>query len=78
MNSWKERLKAEYAELKERLENIHRWNVKQEADDRLRLYSQESISDAQNKALCREQEETMACYLHIIEIRAAINGIKLE
>ena len=31
MDDWKERLKAECKELKERLDKLHKWNVKQEA-----------------------------------------------
>ena len=28
MDNWKERLKDEYKELKERLDKLHKWNVK--------------------------------------------------
>lgn len=31
MDDWKERLKAEYKELKERLDKLHKWNVKEVA-----------------------------------------------
>lgn len=77
MNDWKERLKAEYTELKERLEKLHRWNVKQEAAWRLRVYGCERVEDELNRGLCRDQEEAMERYLHILELRAEINGMEL-
>lgn len=78
MDDWKERLKAEYKELKERLDKLHKWNVKQEAACRLRPCGVEKIEDDMNRHLCREQEEAMTRYLNILELRAEIYGIELN
>ena len=77
MDEWKERLKAEYIELKERLEKLHRWNVKQEVERRKMPCIVEKIEDDHNRHLCMEQEEAMERYLHILELRAGIYGIEL-
>ena len=76
MDDWKERLKAEYKELKERLDKLHKWNVKQEVTLRVQPHRIEKIEDDQNRHLCREQEETMTRYLNILELRAEIYGIE--
>lgn len=77
MDEWKERLKAEYTELKERLDKLHRWNVKQEVERRKMPCIVEKIEDDNNRHLCRDQEEAMERYLHILELRAGIYGIEL-
>lgn len=77
MDEWKDRLKAEYTELKERLKKLHRWNVKQEVALRLQPCAVGKIEDDQNRHLCREQEEAMERYLRILETRAEIYGIEL-
>ena len=77
MENWKERLKAEYKELKERLDKLHKWNVKQEVTCRVHPCRMEKIEDDQNRRLCREQEEAMTRYLNILELRAEIYGIEL-
>lgn len=78
MDEWKERLKAEYAQLKERIEKLHRFNVKQEAAYRTGSRTSIKIEDGLNRDLCRDQEETMIRYLHILELRAEIYGIELN
>lgn len=78
MDEWKERLKAEFKELKERLDKLHKWNVKQEAAYRLQSCGVEKIEDDMNRHLCREQEEAMTRYLNILELRAEIYGIELN
>ncbi|MBP0987386.1 MAG: hypothetical protein J6S92_03815 [Oscillospiraceae bacterium] len=50
MEDWKERLKAEYKELKERLDKLHKWNVKQEAAHR----SQRKQSDISTASTTRK------------------------
>ena len=77
MEDWKDRLKAEYKELKERLDKLHKWNVKQEVTCRVQPCRMEKIEDDQNRHLCREQEEAMTRYLNILELRAEIYGIEL-
>lgn len=77
MDGWKERLKAEYKELKERLEKLHKFNVKQEAAYRTGSLTSIKIEDGLNRDLCRDQEEAMTRYLHILELRAEVYGIEL-
>ena len=77
MEDWKDRLKAEYIELKERLEKLHKFNVKKEAAFRVHKCGWDTIDEDQNRGLLLEQEETMTRYLHILELRAEINGIEL-
>lgn len=77
MDEWKERLKAEYAELKERLEKLHRWNVKQDVAQRLQPRTVEKTEDDLNRILLLDQEEAMERYLRILETRAEIYGIEL-
>lgn len=77
MDDWKIRLKAEYAELKDRFEKLHRWNVQIEVSHRLQPCIVEKAEDDLNRVLLRDQEETMERYLWILEKRAAIYGIDL-
>lgn len=77
MDDWKERLKSEHRELKERLDKLHKWNIKQEVTFRVQPCRIEKIEDDQNRHLCREQEEAMTRYLNILELRAEIYGIDL-
>lgn len=77
MDDWKERLKAEYKELKERLEKLHKWNIKQDAAFRLQPCGVAKVEDDMNRHLCKEQEEAMTRYRNILELRAEIYGIEL-
>lgn len=77
MEDWKERLKEEYAQLKGRLEKLHRFNVKQDVAYRTYKYKPDNIEEDMNRDLCREQEEAMTRYLHILELRAEVYGIEL-
>lgn len=77
MDDWKERLKAEYKELKERLDKLHKWNIKQDVAFRLQHCGVAKVEDDINRHLCKEQEEAMTRYLHILELRAEIYGIEL-
>lgn len=77
MEDWKDRLKAECKELKERLEKLHKFNVKQETAYRTGSLTSIKIEDGLNRDLCRDQEEAMTRYLHILELRAEVYGIEL-
>lgn len=77
MNDWKERIKAEYIELKERLEKLHKWNVKQEVYNRMGPNDENKL-DELNRYLCRDQEDAMERYLHLLELRAEAYGIELD
>ena len=67
---YKERLKQEYLELKERLEKLHRMLVKNSAKT-LDFEFECPVS------LLEDQEYYMENYLKILEIRAEIEGIEL-
>lgn len=76
VEDWKERLKAEYAQTKERYEKLKAWNNKQEVQ---RHISSEhfTIEDDLSHDLCRRQQKAMGEYLHILELRAELHGIEL-
>lgn len=76
MEEWKERLKAEYAQTKERYEKLKAWNNKQEVQRRLSPCTIK-VEDDYNFDLCREQQHAMGQYLHILELRAEMYGIEL-
>lgn len=76
MEDWKERLKTEYEQTKERYEKLKSWNNKNEVQ--LRLFpSGVNAEDGFNADLCREQQIAMENYLHFLELRAVLNGITL-
>ena len=77
MDDWKERLKNESKELKERLDKLHKWIVKQEVSYRLQPCRVEKIEDNLSRDLCSDQEDAMTRYLNILELRAEIYGIEL-
>ncbi len=74
---WKERLKQEYAELKERYEKLKAWNNKVEVKHHT---SREEMSqnDILRFDLMRQQQHCMGKYLHILELRAELEGISLS
>lgn len=76
MEDWKERLKAEYKELKELLEKLHKRNIanavlRKTNDGLTRL-------DFENMELLERQERAMNEYLNCLELRAALNSIELN
>ena len=77
MEDWKERLKAEYAQTKERYEKLKAYNTKQEVETRISTYSNISRKDRYRLDLMMHQEETMWQYLQILEKRAVLEGIEL-
>ena len=77
MEDWKERLKAEYAQTKERYEKLKAYNTKQEVETRISTYSNISRKDRYRSDLMMHQEETMWQYLQILEKRAVLEGIEL-
>lgn len=84
MNSpdYKERFKAEYYQTKIRYEKLKAFNTKIEAAKHVQF-------DIGGKRKCpmpehdcpdellREQQQVMGNYLHILEVRAEIEGVKL-
>lgn len=85
MNSenYKERFVAEYWQTKIRYEKLKSFNNKIEASQRVRFQGNSSTvmvtepkHDCPAEMLC-EQQRTMGEYLHILEVRAEIEGIDL-
>lgn len=82
---YKERFKAEYAQLKIRHENLKAFNNKIEAARRTRycpLDSDERVTVEMPKHDCpddllREQQNIMSEYLRVLEVRAVIEGVDL-
>ena len=78
MEDWKERLKAEYAQTKERYEKLKAYNNKQEVaayllDDNVA----ENPEDIYSRILLKKQQSAMGEYLHILELRAELHHIEL-
>ena len=72
---YKERFKAEYYQTKIRYERLKKFNTKIEAM-RGNPLAQEPKHDCPYELL-REQQRVMGEYLHILEVRAIIEGIDL-
>ena len=76
MEEWKERLKTEYAQTKERYEKLKAYNNKKEVEGHLTdcVMKQEEYY---NNQLMKEQQAAMGEYLHILELRAELAHIEL-
>lgn len=77
MEGWKERLKEEYTQLIERYEKLKAYNNKKEVEANLfgdRIMKQEDYYS--NRLLVRQQE-IMADYLKVLELRAELAHIEL-
>lgn len=80
-DDYKERFKAEYRQTKIRYEKLKRLNTRIEAAEYTRGYESDvratmPLHDCPS-SLLREQQHIMGEYLHILEVRAAIEGIDL-
>lgn len=71
MESYKERMKVEYQQLKERHEKLHLMIVKCEA-------GMLDFKPTCPIGLLREQESVMARYLYILEVRAQMEEIDIQ
>lgn len=76
MEEWKERLKAEYAQTKERYEKLNAYNNKQEVAYLLKDVEEEP-EDRYSRVLLEKQQSAMGEYLHILELRAELHHIEL-
>lgn len=78
---YKERFKAEYYQTKIRYEKLKAFNTKIEAARRTQLYGQSPAVNMPKHdcpdELLREQQTAMGNYLHILEVRAQIEGVAL-
>lgn len=79
-SSYKERFCAEYIQLKQRYEKLRAFNTRIEAAMRTEGLDggvDEPMHDCP-ASLLREQESVMGEYLHLLEVRAVIEGVDLE
>lgn len=77
MEDWKDRLKAEYAQTKERYEKLKAYNNKKEIESNLTRNVVMKQEDYYNGHLMKEQQSAMGKYLHILELRAELAHIEL-
>ena len=77
MEDWKDRLKAEYAQTKERYEKLKAYNNKKEVESNLMGNVVMKQEDYYNDSLMKEQQSAMGKYLHILELRAELAHIEL-
>lgn len=81
---YKERFKAEYYQTKIRYEKLKAFNTKIEAAKRLCYSDSFSTSKCEEPRhdcphdLLIEQQRIMGEYLHLLEVRAVIEGINLD
>lgn len=76
MEDWKIRLQEEYAQLKERYEKLKAYNTKQEVAAEIDTATQTRRYYYANQLLTRQQK-IMDEYLHMLELRAELEGITL-
>ena len=77
MESWKKRLKEEYAQLKERYEKLKAYNNKKEVEANLIGDCIMKQEDYYSNRLLARQQEIMADYLKVLELRAELAHIEL-
>ena len=74
--TWKERLRAEYAELHEKYLKLKAFNTKEEVS----IHSVDrtpSWSDIYARDLRVQQQKIMGEYLHVLELRAVLHHVDL-
>ena len=84
-DDWKNRLVEEYHQLKERWEKLKNHNNYKEIAERLDVcHCPESLEERKEERkvslrrdLMRSQQSIMGEYLHILELRAELEGIEL-
>lgn len=77
---YKERFKAEFLQTKIRYEKLKKFNTKIEAAD-MTKFDKNGVEMPKHDCplhLLRDQQRVMGEYLHLLEIRAEIEGINLE
>ena len=73
---YKESFKAEYYQTKIRYEKLKAMNVKIEAANLMREKTEELANNCPIHLLM-DQQRAMGEYIHILEVRAAIEGVEL-
>lgn len=85
MEEWQMRIVEEYSQLKERYEKLRAFNNKREVESYLsdlrEPHTKEEKVEARKEyhrtELLRSQQRTMGEYLHLLELRAELEGIDL-
>lgn len=85
MDDWKRRLVEEYNQLKERYEKLRAFNNKREVEGYFEDYITPCTPEEKKAArkechvteLLKAQQHTMGEYLHLLELRAELEGIDL-
>lgn len=87
MEDWKKRLVEEYAQLHDRYEKLRAFNNKREVENFLEDIKEpytltpeeklEARKECHRTELLRAQQKTMGEYLHLLELRAELEGIDL-
>lgn len=78
-DDYKKRFKAEYLQTKIRYEKLKTFNMRIEAAERT-MYGKVKADEPEHACpadTLREQQNVMGDYLHILEVRAVIEGIEL-
>ena len=84
VEAYQERMREEYAQLKERLEKLHTWNIRQEVKlattpaDAPAAQLVRAPEDGYRHTLMREQEQAMIRYKELLELRAALDNFDLD
>lgn len=76
-NAWKDRLKEEYSQLKERYEKLRAYNNKKEIESYLMGDCSLKPEEYHSNRLLKKQQSAMGEYLHILELRAELAHIEL-
>ena len=78
-DDYKERFKAEYHQTKIRYEKLKKLNTRIEAADMVKFEKNQIEMPKHDCSLhlLREQQNVMGQYLHVLELRAEIEGIEL-
>lgn len=85
MEDWKRRLVEEYTQLRDRYEKLRAFNNKREVEGYLEDFKEPHTPEEKKSArkeyhmteLLRAQQKTMGEYLHLLELRAELEGIDL-
>lgn len=85
MEEWQRRLVEEYTQLHERYEKLRAFNNKREVESYLADIKEPHTPEEKKAArkeyhvteLLRAQQKTMGEYLHLLELRAELEGIDL-
>lgn len=79
---YKERFKAEYWQTKIRYEKLKKFNTRIEAANAVSRETKRTIVELPEydcpEWILREQEKAMSEYLHMLEMRALIEGIDID